>query len=1108
MAFFNTEMFNSMRLVRLLYLFGGLVFPALLLSQVTTSNMAGLIKNLKGDPLSGASVTITHEPTGTVYSTSTTSRGHFSVNNMQAGGPYSVEVSYIGYEKQKKDDIYLNLGETGDVEIVLSEAAQELAAVTVSGTRKNADLAGKGGAETIIGRDKMANLPTVGRSLGDYLRAVPQAKLTTADGGVTIAGQNNRYNSFYIDGAVNNDVYGLSNSGTNGGQAGITPISIDAIDQFQVVVSPYDVSIGNFVGGGINAITRSGTNTTQASVYGFYRNQALAGKTPTGPKDQATKLNSFTNKTYGFRVGGAFVKNKLFYFINIEQQRDVRPQPFDVSAYQGNTSITDISALSAYLKNTYGYDAGGYVSNDEKVKADRIAARLDWNINTKNKLTVSYRYLNGERNNVTASSTTAINFYNNGYVFPTKTNSISAELKSNTSARTNNKLLFTFTNVTDDRNPIGQAFPRVQIFDGTGTSSGQGIIFGPDNSSTQNKLVQKNFSLFDAFKWSLGRHNFTFGTDNEINDVYNVFIQNTFGNYQYRDLQAFYNNDTVNQYSVGYPLVDNRLDDNTAAAAKFKTMRLAFFVNDEFKVSENLTLNFGLRADYTRFLTKPAIDAFTNDSALPKFAQYYDLQGARSGLRPEIPVAISPRFSVTYKIPDENLIIRGGIGLFTGRIPLVWPGGIYNNNGINQGGFTVSNSQNRAALGLINFRDDPHGQWRANEVGITLSKGALNLISEKFRMPKLLRTSVAIEKRLPKGWSVIGEGIVSYNINEIYYTNINLLPPVDKVNSPDNRNVYPAPVTIPITADGKNPYDNAILLSNTKGNRGFAYNLTLTVNKTSNKGWGFNFNYSFGDSYITNEGTSSVNFSQWRFMETVNGRNYITRSRSDFSAGHRIFAYTSKKFTYAKNKLATTVSLVYTGQSGAPFSYVYSGALVRDDASGGNDLLYVPTSEEVNGMEFLSNTVGSGSNALTYTPDEQRTAFNRYIDDDKYLSKRRGEYVERNGSRLPFTNIVDLKIAQDFNVKIGKNKYQFQLTYDMFNFTNFLNRNWGRMYFLSNDQYAAVSFAGYKSATDFTPTYKFNPQNNTRTPWGVSTSNVPQYSARWVSQIGLRISMN
>ncbi len=287
--------------------------------------------------------------------------------------------------------------------------------MVVAATRTSREGA-KGGTETNVGRDKMANLPTVGRNVSDFLRYVPQAKIT-ADGGVALAGQNNRYNSFYIDGAVNNDVFGLAASGTNGGQAGISPISIDAIDQFQVVLSPYDASLGNFTGGGINAITRSGTNNVEGSVYYFFRNENLSGKTPGVPKDQAVKLSDFSNKTYGFRIGGPIIKNKVFFFLNAEMQRDERPQPFNDSLYNGTSKRPDIARLIDTLKTKYGYDPGSYLDNPEKVEADRIAAKIDWNINADHKLSASYRFNKGLRYNTSRSAANIINFYNNGYLF-------------------------------------------------------------------------------------------------------------------------------------------------------------------------------------------------------------------------------------------------------------------------------------------------------------------------------------------------------------------------------------------------------------------------------------------------------------------------------------------------------------------------------------------------------------------------------------------------------------------------------------------------------------------------------------------------------------------
>jgi hypothetical protein len=1103
--FFAAEYNHYIMLKRILTLLTlALLAGPFLNAQVTTSSITGFVKGDNGEPLVGATVVATHTPTGTKYTTITRNEGKFDLANLNPGGPYTLVVSFVNFQTFNRQDIFLALGENSKQDLVLTNKPAELSTVTVVATRSN-----RAGTEANIGRERVANIPSVGRNISDLLRSAPLAKMTTTEGAVSIAGQNNRYNAFYIDGALNNDVFGIAASGTNGGQANIPPISLDAIDQIQVSISPYDASLSGFTGGGINAITRSGTNTLQGSAYYLFRNEKLAGKTPTGDKEKATRLAHFKDQTYGFRVGGPLIKNKLFFFLNGEIVKFERPNTFDTSKYSGNTKGAALLALADTLSKKYGYDAGSFIQNPEKVKANRVLAKIDWNINDKHKLSLSYRYNYGERYNTSSSSASTINFYNNGYIFPTTTNTYTAELRS-TLQKVNNRLLLTLADIKDDRGVIGQPFPRVSITDGSGR-----IVFGPDNSSTINLLTQKNYNLLDVVRFTAGKHSLQVGTDDELNNDYNAFIQNTFGNYTYDRLSDFYANNKPGAYSVGYSLIDNKQDETTNAAAKFKTARVAFFVNDEIRTNENFTLNLGIRADKFWFVTEPATDPFTNDSALSKFSQYYDLEGARSGQKPDIKVSVSPRIGFTWRFPEQKVTLRGGAGLFSGRIPLVWPAGIYNSNGIYQGSFTANGSQNSAALNTIRFRPDPYQQYRASDVGISLSKGGLNLISKEFKLPKVFRTSLAFDKQYGNGWSTTVEGIYTKNVNEIYYTNINILPPSGTSIGAGSRKTYPLNLLIPIRSNGSNPYDNAILLSNNKGDKGFSYNFIVSVDKRFQKGLAFNASWSYGESMTVNEGTSSVNLSQWRFMETVNGRNFIDRSISDFSPGHKINAFVTKKFEYLHKMLATTVSLFYTGQSGAPFSYVYQQGSssnpgpVRDDPSGGNDLIYIPTATELQSMTFLSNTVGSGASAVTYTPQQQKDALELYIQNNKYLNDHRGAFSERNADRLPFTNIVDLRLAQDFNFKISGRVYSFQISWDVFNFTNFINRDWGRTYFLSNDNIPVVNFAGYvNSTTNLTPQYRFNPTiAQPQSLANISSSNAaPIFNPRWTSQIGLRVN--
>lgn len=1090
------------------FIVGMLLLPVLTFAQNTTGSLTGSVKADNGEVLVGATVSVLHVPTGTVYKVQSRKSGAFDISNMQPGGPYTISVSYVNYQTEKREDIYINLGDASRVDVVLSTKVAKLADVTVRGTRNASDLSVRGGTQTTIGRDKIENLPTVGRNIQDFLRFTPSVKLLGGTGGLTgisIAGQNNRFNSFYIDGAVNNDQFGLSASGTNGGQTAVGPISMDAVDQIQVMVSPFDASIGNFTGGGINATTKGGTNTTSGTVYNFTQNQNLTGKTPNGDKALATKLNPFSAKTMGASVGGAIVKNKLFFFVNYESIESNRPQPFDLAGYRGISTKADIDALVTSVKSKYGYDMGSYADNPETISSKRLATKLDWNINANNRLSVSYRHTESQNYNTSASSSTRVNFYNNGVLYPNKTNSLSAELRTTFKNGITNKMLFTVTDVTDDRSQIGAAFPRVIINDG---SSSNQITFGSENFSAANLLKQTNKNFLDYIKFNINKHSLTLGIDYELSKSYNVFIRDNFGTYTYNALSDFLNDKAPFQYARSFSLLDNAYGDNTKAAASFYTGRGSAFINDEVRVNDNLTINYGIRGDYTKFLSTPFQDDYFNNNAIPTIQLFnYDLAGARSGQISDPKLSISPRFGFTYKVPTERITIRGGIGMFTGRVPLVWPGGVFNNTGGSVGGVSLFSPTFATTLASMKFRPNPTQQYTANELGIStaFAKGQVDLIAKDFRLPKLLRASLAVDKKFDNNWSVTVEGSVSKNINEIYYSRIDIQNPIGNMVGPDNRNIYNNGVRMNFPAyDGLpagNPYTGVYLLKNQPKNsqKGFAANFTASVDKSWADGFSFNAFYTYGTAFVTHEPTSSQNNSQWRFMETVNGRNFVNRSRSDFDLGHRFSMFAAKKFTYLKGNMATTVSVVYNGQSGNAFSYVYSNGPVRDNgATESNDLLFIPTKNQLTAMTFVTQS------GFSLSQDAQKAAFEAYINQDSYLSKRRGQYAERNGARLPFQNIVDLKVMQDFFVKVSGKKYQFQLTYDIFNFTNMLNRVWGRTYFLSNDQFGLVRYANPTSgAPSLLPTYSFNPVNN-NTPWGISSSTAPSYSARWVSQLGLR----
>lgn len=1108
-----------------------LAMPFLLKSQVTTSSISGIVKNNSGSALPGTTITATHIPTGTVYTSVSRSGGRFDISNMNPGGPYTIVASFVGFENNTQNDVFLVLGETQRTDIVMVDKNTKLSEVVVSGTRTTS---AKNGSETTIGRDKLAVLPTIGRNINDFVRFTPQAKITN-NGGISIGGQNNRYNGFLIDGAVNNDVFGVSETGTNGGRAATPPISIDAVDQIVVQVSPYDAALGNFTGGAINAITKSGTNTFHGSAYYIFRNQDMAGKTPGNVPDSARKkLADFKNQTYGFTIGGPIIKNKAFFFLNVEQQKDNRPQPYSPTTLANGYNIKDtVESLINHLKTKYGYDPGDYLNNPDKIERTNVNTRFDFNLSSKHKLTASYRYTKAERYNPGRSTNNTINFTNGAEYFPSTTHSGNLEINSKFSNKLNNKFRISGTDVVDDRGVTGQAFPNVNI---AAFNGGPAMVFGSEPASSANLLKQQIINFYDAFKLYTGKHALTFGADLDFNKSYNLFMNRALGFYQYsaigpngpnqiNPLQAFLNDLGPSRYRRSYSLVDDGNkggDENVNAGADFKTVRLGFFINDDIKINDRLTLTVGLRADKTSFNTLAPEDVFFNDTAAAVISKVYDLKGARSGEKFSPTWQFSPRIGFKYTADDENLVLRGGLGVFAGRTPLVWPGGIYQNAGV-----LIGQLDQRAANGqVVNigtpasplaFEPDVNSQYTQADFGLSAAlakpQGDLNIIAKKFKLPAVFKTSFAADKKLGKGWTITTEAIFTKNIHEVDWQNVNFQLPTLYSNGPDKRLIYsytgnPTNFVYRPTAtsaSARNPYTNIILVKNTTGQKGFSYNFTVVVDKQSKKGINFNASYTYGSSMVRNEGTSSINTSNWQNMEAVNDRNNLSLTRSDFDLGHRIFGLISKKFVYAKEHLATTVAFVYNGQSGSPYSYTMTNRSFIGDAVTFNDLMYVPASRaEMDQMVFLTRLTGAAATPAANAADiiAQKDDFEAFIKSDKYLSKRRGKYAERNGARAPFTHVVDMSITQDFSLKTGATRHTLSVRFDMFNFTNFISKSAGRQYFFNFDQATPLSFEGFSGAN---PQYKFfKPTGNN--PGILSDGTNPFNSSRWTGQLTVRYS--
>ena len=1050
----------------------------------TTSAMNGSITDENGEPLIGATVLAVYTPTGAEYGNITDVDGFFRIPNMKAGGPYTVTVSYVGFETKTQEGIYFDLGKSYKFSTTLSESAQALSEVVVLASSGIID-GNRTGAETTVSSREINSLPNASRGIQDFTRLTPQAS-ATAGGGLSIAGSNNRYNAIFIDGASSNDVFGLADNGQNGGQIDNYPlVSMDALDQISVAVAPYDVTLSGFAGGGISAVTRSGTNEYEGSIYYFVRNEKLSAKTPKFISDPAgierERLAEFSAKTYGFRAGGPIIKNKLFFFVNGEIQREETPVPFSFDSYTGSLTRADVDGLVSTL-NGLGYDPGSYENVVRRLEAERFLIKFDYNLNRKHKISLRHSYNSGENFSPSGSSTSRIRFENSGIFFPNTTNATTLEVASNFDNKSN-KLIVGFTSVKDNRDPLGSPFPYVDIREGD-------IEFGSEQFSTANLVDQKIFTFTNNFSLYKGKHTITIGTHNEYYDMNNVFIRQNFGSYDYATIADFLadlngTSGLSTQYDRSYSLVDNTTGDETSATAAFKALQLGFYVQDEFRVNDKLKLSGGIRLDIPVFLDDPVEDTYFNTTTVGLIeAAGYDLKGARAGQAPDAQVLISPRFGFNYDLKgDQSTQIRGGIGVFTSRIPYVWPGAMYNNNGLSIGGVRAELSEGN----IIDFNPDPLGQPTVGDFGgvDAVPQGQMDIFASDYKFPQVLRASIAVDQKLP-WWGLIGtfEAIYTKNINAIFYENVNLAPStVNFEGTPDDR---------PRFTNGRvdGTYTAIYLGSNT--DEGKTYNLSASITKPFDNGLTANVAYSFGRANAIFEGTSSQNSSQWRGVYSINGRNNATIGRSDFDVASRILASVSYRKEYLNN-FATTISFFYNGQSGSPFSYTYDDGLNGED-SRERALIYVPASQS----EIVFADVA--------TADAQWAALDAYIANDDYLSERRGQYAEKNMARTPFTSIIDFRLLQDFSIEMSNGKKNtIQLSFDIFNFGNLLNNDWGRRYFIPDGGGTSVeliNFEGFQTETNI-PTYSFDTDlTNKKDILGKDDSGL--ISSRWQMQVGVR----
>ncbi|RYF95436.1 MAG: TonB-dependent receptor, partial [Chitinophagaceae bacterium] len=735
-------------------------------AQVTSSSLAGNVKKSGGEALIGATVKATHEPTGTVYTTQTRGDGVYNIVNMIPGGPYRLEVTFVGFSPFTQTIAALPLGETTriDADISASDETLTTVVVTATGTTRR-----KTGASTSISKAQIEALPTLSRSLSDITRITPQATGPNSFGGVS-----NRFNNITIDGAVNNDVFGLASNGTPGGQANTTPISLDAIQEVQVVLAPYDITFGNFTGAGINAITRSGTNKYEGSVYYFMRNESTVGKDPLS----RAKTADFSNKQYGVRFGGPIIKNKLFFFANGELSRITQPTIYNAGEPGALLTQTEAKDIADYMRSTYNYDVGSYDKFDAETQSDKIFGRIDWNINDKHRLTVRHNYIKAYDDNISRSPT-LFRFGNNAYRFNNEQNTTVAELRSRFSNRVSNNLIVSMQRIRDFRTTYGSLFPFIEISKG---SANNGIQIGSERSSVANELDQDILEITDNVKIFKGKHTFTIGTHNEFFKFRNLFINNFNGRWTFSNIDALKANNP-RQVQATY----SNISGNLKPSAEFSAAQFGFYAQDEIQFNQQFRLTFGLRADMPVVNDEPAFNKAVDSTFKGQYSTSYI---------PNKQLLWSPRIGFNYDVEgNKKMIVRGGAGVFTGRVPFVWVSNQFSNNGLLLNTISVSDNTTTPANevnGGKGFEPDPAKQSTTGSAGRTFE---VNLIDKDFKFPQVFRVNLGTDIRLPGDIQATFDVMYSKTLNNIFYTDVNLAPPagiVDQAynNGADKRIAY------------------------------------------------------------------------------------------------------------------------------------------------------------------------------------------------------------------------------------------------------------------------------------------------------------------------------
>lgn len=1034
------------KLTQFLMMAVALVCTTVMTAQVTSSSMSGRVTD-DGGPVMGATVVAIHVPSGTKYGTITNDEGRYNLQGMRVGGPYTVEVSFIGYGTSTRTDIVLQLGASYIHDVVLSEENVTLSQVVISAKRTKFSTE-KTGAVTNISNAQLSAMPTINRSITDI------TKLSPYSNGMSIAGGDGRSTNFTVDGANFNNNFGLSSSLPAGG----SPISLDAIEEVQVVVAPFDVRQTNFIGGGINAITKSGTNKFKGSAYTYYNNQDMRGNrigdVQFGDRDDESKT------IYGLTLGGPIIKNKLFFFVNAE--KEVRPGQVvswrpsedgvaDLDLSLSRTSIADMERVKQHLITNYGYNPGSYTNYPSDESNKKLLVRLDWNINSTNKLSVRYNYAKNQGWNATNGNSTDAGFRNRGmnrisehsmafsnstYSMDNIVNSLSLDLNSRISDKLSNQLLITSSKIEDARGTNSSPFPFIDILNGSnpdGTQSQEPYMSAGYELFTWNNAVNNNtFTIIDNLTYYLDNHKITGGFSYEHQLANNSYMRNGTGYYRYASIDDFLNQAAPTDFALTYGYDGEK---NPTAEVAFNQFGL--YLQDDWDVNANFKLSYGIRADYLKY----------EDNILRNNAIYdLDFGGKRvdTGKWPDANVQVSPRVGFSWDIKgDQSMKLRGGTGIFSGRLPLVFFTNMPTNSGMVQGSYAAVTRYNTDGtvntagsdldvlaglagpmitdvnemiqrLGLPNTIRPEDGELPRD----------VNGVDPNFKMPQVWKTSLAFDYDIPVSFplSVTLEGIYTKNINGVMLKNYDYKEVDDtweRFSGPDNRYIYPS--RSDLTYNGRNAY----VLTNT--NKGWGAIGNITINAEPVEDLRLMAAYTYTESQEITGMPGSNAGSAYGGLIGVNGPHLPELQRSQYVVPSRVIGSVGYKLPWSNNLLesATFINVFYSGSSSNGYSYTY----VNDMNGDGNntDLIYIPK--------------GRGDIQFVSAADED--AFFNFMAQDKYLKKNKGKYAEANAVRSPWVHNFDLRLTREyyFNVAGTRNTLQFSL--DFLNVGNLINSEWG-----------------------------------------------------------------